>query len=124
MGKITNWDKWSSGSKLEWYNRKTGATAVVARAPDTYSHKWIAGIYSRHYPLLERGFSKKADARDWLVDKLRSRPEPEIACDECGSTDLRKGSKDEGVGVSKIWFTCRECDHSGPSRFVYAEVVR
>lgn len=117
MPPITNWKPVADGSRLEYRNQKTDARAVFARTPDSHRAKWRGVILVRGYPLISRSFDTKETTS--FRDLLRDNPAPELACQSCGSNDLRRGSKPEGRGKKKKWYDCRDCGYEAPSKLVY-----
>ena len=76
MPRITNWRRESRSPTLAYRNTKTGARAVLYRAPDSYQYKWRGAIIVDGYSVWSRGYESK-ELKSFR-DQLRERPAPDF----------------------------------------------
>ena len=114
---ITNWRRESRTPTLEYRNTKTGARAVLQRAPDTYRYKWRGALLVDGYLVWSRGYETKGATS--FRDELQERPSPDLSCPECPNDDVHVGEKAaDGANVQR-WYDCPDCGYEAPSRIVY-----
>ena len=114
---ITNWRRESRTPTLEYRNTKTGARAVLQRAPDTYRYKWRGALLVDGYLVWSRGYETKGAMS--FGDELRERPSPDLSCPECPNDDVHVGEKSADRANVQRWYDCPDCGYEAPSRIVY-----
>ena len=117
MSRVTNWRRESRTPTLRYQNIKTGARAVLHRAPDTYRYKWRGVILVDGYLVWSQGYETK-DAESFR-DELRKRPTPELSCPECPNEDVFVGEKSADGAKVRRWFNCPDCGYETLSRIIY-----